>query len=237
MERNDDRNHNQLREISIESYVNMHAEGSVLVSFGNTKVICNASIENNVPRWMKNSDEGWVTAEYGMLPRSTNERMSREAARGKQSGRTLEIQRLIGRSLRQAVNLKYLKGKTVNVDCDVIQADGGTRTASITGGCVALFLAIKDHHTDKRAINSFVAAVSLGIKDNKILLDLDYDEDSTADTDLNIVMNAKDELIEIQGTAEDAPFSKTELSDMLNIGSSAIAEIIKYQKACIDYVD
>ena len=237
MERNDNRNHNQLREISIESYVNMHAEGSVLVSFGNTKVICNASIENNVPRWMKNSDEGWVTAEYGMLPRSTNERMSREAARGKQSGRTLEIQRLIGRSLRQAVNLKYLKGKTVNVDCDVIQADGGTRTASITGGCVALFLAIKDHHTDQRAINSFVAAVSLGIKDNKILLDLDYDEDSTADTDLNIVMNAEDELIEIQGTAEDAPFSKTELSDMLNIGSSAIAEIIKYQKACIDYVN
>ena len=234
MERNEDRNHNQLREITIESYVNMHAEGSVLVSFGNTKVICNASIENNVPRWMKNSDEGWVTAEYGMLPRSTNERMSREAARGKQSGRTLEIQRLIGRSLRQAVNLKYLKGKTINVDCDVIQADGGTRTASITGGCVALFLAIKNHHDDQRAINSLVAAVSLGIKDNKILLDLDYDEDSTADTDLNIVMNEKDELIEIQGTAEDSPFSKSELSDMLHIGSSAIAEIVKKQKACIE---
>ena len=234
MERNEDRNHNQLRDISIEANINIHAEGSVLISFGNTKVICNASIENNVPRWMKNSDEGWVTGEYGMLPRSTNERMGREAARGKQSGRTQEIQRLIGRSLRQAVNLKYLKGKTVNIDCDVIQADGGTRTASITGGCVALFLAIKNHHDDQRAIKSFVAAVSLGIKDNKVLLDLDYHEDSTADTDLNIVMNDKDELIEIQGTAEDAPFSKNELNDMLELGSSAIAEIIKKQKACIE---
>ena len=234
MERNQGRNHNQLRDLSIEPNVNIHAEGSVMVSFGNTKVICNASIENHVPRWMKNSDEGWVTGEYGMLPRSTNERMSREAARGKQSGRTLEIQRLIGRSLRQAVNLKYLKGKTINVDCDVIQADGGTRTASITGGCVALFLAIKNHHNDQRAIKSFVAAVSLGIKNNKILLDLDYAEDSTADTDLNIVMNERDELIEIQGTAEDAPFAKTELNDMLELGSSAIAEIVKKQKACIE---
>ena len=234
MSRNQDRNHNQLREVTIEPNVNIHSEGSVLVSFGNTKVICNASIENNVPRWMKNSDEGWVTGEYGMLPRSTNERMSREAARGKQSGRTLEIQRLIGRSLRQSVNLKYLKGKTINVDCDVIQADGGTRTASITGGCVALFLAIKNHHDDQRAINSFIAAVSLGIKDNKILLDLDYDEDSTADTDLNIVMNEDLDLIEFQGTAEDTPFSKTELNDMLEIGSSAITEIIKKQKACIE---
>lgn len=234
MERIDNRNHNQLRDITIESNVNIHAEGSVLISFGNTKVICNASIENNVPRWMKNSDEGWVTGEYGMLPRSTNERMSREAARGKQSGRTQEIQRLIGRSLRQAVDLKYLKGKTINVDCDVIQADGGTRTASITGGCVALFLAIKNHHDDQRAIKSFVAAVSLGIKENKVLLDLNYEEDSTADTDLNIVMNDKNQIIEIQGTAEDAPFSKTELSDMLELGSSAINEIIERQKACIE---
>ena len=232
--RNKDRDHNQLRDISIESNVNIHAEGSVLVSFGNTKVICNASIENNVPRWMKNSDEGWITAEYGMLPRSTNERMGREATRGKQSGRTQEIQRLIGRSLRQAVNLKYLKGKTINIDCDVIQADGGTRTASITGGCVALFLAIKNHHDDHRAIKSFVAAISLGIKENKILLDLDYDEDSSADTDINIVMNENDELIEIQGTAEDAPFSKAELVDMLEMGGSAIAELIQKQKACIE---
>ena len=209
MERIDNRNHNQLRDITIEPNVNIHAEGSVLISFGNTKVICNASIENNVPRWMKSSDEGWVTGEYGMLPRSTNERMSREAARGKQSGRTQEIQRLIGRSLRQAVDLKYLKGKTINVDCDVIQADGGTRTALITGGCVALFLAIKNHHDDQRAIKSFVAAVSLGIKENKVLLDLNYEEDSTADTDLNIVMDDKNQIIEIQGTAEDDPFSKT----------------------------
>ena len=234
MERIDNRNHNQLRDITIEPNVNIHAEGSVLISFGNTKVICNASIENSVPRWMKNSDEGWVTGEYGMLPRSTNERMNREAARGKQSGRTQEIQRLIGRSLRQAVDLKYLKGKTINVDCDVIQADGGTRTASITGGCVALFLAIKNHHDDQRAIKSFVAAVSLGIKENKVLLDLNYEEDSAADTDLNIVMNDKNQIIEIQGTAEDAPFSKTELSDMLELGSSAINEIIERQKACIE---
>tara|TARA_B100000989_G_scaffold113377_1_gene83316 strand:- start:3221 stop:3925 length:705 start_codon:yes stop_codon:yes gene_type:complete len=234
MKRSQDRSNNQLRNISIEPNINIHAEGSVLISFGNTKVICNASIENNVPRWMKNSEKGWVTGEYGMLPRSTNERMSREATRGKQSGRTQEIQRLIGRSLRKAVNLKYLKGKTISVDCDVIQADGGTRTASITGGCVALFLAIKNHHDDQRAIESFIAAISLGIKDSQILLDLDYDEDSTSDTDLNIVMNDKDELIEIQGTAEGAPFSKRELNDMLEMGSSAIADIIKKQKACIE---
>ncbi len=234
MKRSQDRSNNQLRNISIEPNINIHAEGSVLISFGNTKVICNASIENNVPRWMKNSEKGWVTGEYGMLPRSTNERMSREATRGKQSGRTQEIQRLIGRSLRKAVNLKYLKGKTISVDCDVIQADGGTRTASITGGCVALFLAIKNHHDDQRAIESFIAAISLGIKDSQILLDLDYDEDSTSDTDLNIVMNDKDELIEIQGTAEGAPFSKRELNDMLEMGSAAIADIIKKQKACIE---
>ena len=234
MQRNQDRPLNQLREVSLEINTNIHAEGSVLVSFGNTKVICTASIENNVPRWMKNSNEGWVTAEYGMLPRSTNERMSREAARGKQSGRTQEIQRLIGRSLRQAVNLKYLKGKSINIDCDVIQADGGTRTAAITGGCVALFLAINNHHDDKRAIKSYVAAVSLGVKDNFIMLDLDYSEDSSADTDLNIVMNDENKLIEIQGTAEDVPFSKNELDDMLELGSSAIAELIKKQKACIE---
>ena len=234
MQRNLDRPLNQLREVSLEINTNIHAEGSVLVSFGNTKVICTASIENNVPRWMKNSNEGWVTAEYGMLPRSTTERMSREAARGKQSGRTQEIQRLIGRSLRQAVNLKYLKGKTINIDCDVIQADGGTRTAAITGGCVALFLAINNHHDDKRAIKSYVAAVSLGVKDNFIMLDLDYSEDSSADTDLNIVMNDENKLIEIQGTAEDVPFSKNELDDMLELGSSAIAELIKKQKACIE---
>jgi len=233
MERSNNRHTNQLREITIEPHVNMYAEGSVLVSFGNTKVICTATIDTNVPRWMKGSDEGWVTAEYGMIPKSTNERMGREAARGKQSGRTQEIQRLIGRSLRQAVDLKYIKGKTINVDCDVIQADGGTRTASITGGCVALFLALKNHHDDHRAMKSLVAAVSLGILNNEVILDLDYNEDSCAETDLNLVMTESLNLIEIQGTAEEAPFSKDQLSEMLEIGSSAIADIIEKQKNCL----
>ena len=234
MQRSNNRNPNELREITIEPNINVHAEGSVLVSFGNTKVICTASIDTNVPRWMRGSEERWVTAEYGMLPRSTNERMGREAARGKQSGRTQEIQRLIGRSLRQAVNLKYIKGKTINIDCDVIQADGGTRTASITGGCVALFLALKNHHDDYRAIKSHVAAVSLGILNNDVILDLDYNEDSSAETDLNLVMTENLELIEIQGTGEEAPFTKDQLNDMLDVGSSAIADIIEKQKACLE---
>ena len=233
MKRTNNRQPNELREIKIEPNFNIHAEGSVLVSFGNTKVICTATIENKVPRWMRNSEEGWVTAEYGMLPRSTNERMGREAARGKQSGRTQEIQRLIGRSLRQAVNLKYLKGKTINIDCDVIQADGGTRTASITGGCAALFLAINNHHDDNRAINTFVAAVSLGILDNEVILDLDYQEDSSAETDLNLVMTDELKLIEIQGTGEESPFSKEQLSEMIEIGSQAIEQIIEIQKSSI----
>jgi len=230
MERSNNRKSNELRELTFEPNVNIHAEGSVLVSFGNTKVICTASIDSNVPRWMRGSDEGWVTAEYGMLPRSTNERMGREAARGKQSGRTQEIQRLIGRSLRQAVNLKYIKGKTINIDCDVIQADGGTRTASITGGCVALFLALKNHHDDHRAIKTHVAAVSLGVLNDQVILDLDYNEDSAAETDLNLVMTDSLELIEIQGTGEEAPFSKEQLNEMLEVGSSAIADIIKNKK-------
>ena len=233
MERSNNRKSNELRELTFEPNVNIHAEGSVLVSFGNTKVICTASIDTNVPRWMRGSDEGWVTAEYGMLPRSTNERMGREAARGKQSGRTQEIKRLIGRSLRQAVNLKYIKGKTINIDCDVIQADGGTRTASITGGCVALFLALKNHHDDHRAIKTHVAAVSLGVLNDQVILDLDYNEDRTAETDLNLVMTDSLELIEIQGTGEEAPFSKEQLNEMLEVGSSAIADIIEKQKACL----
>ena len=233
MERSNDRKPNELREISFEPNINIHAEGSVLVSFGNTKVICTATIENSVPRWLRGSDEGWVTAEYGMLPRSTNERMGREAARGKQSGRTQEIQRLIGRSLRQAVNLKYIKGKTINIDCDVIQADGGTRTASITGGCVALFMALKNHHDDHRAIKSHIAAVSLGILNGQVALDLDYIEDSSAETDLNLVMTEGLELIEIQGTGEEAPFTRDELNDMLEVGSAAIADLIEKQKACL----
>jgi len=224
----------RLRNISIETNVNKHAEGSALVSFGDTKVICTATIEHQVPRWMRNSDAGWITAEYGMMPRSTNERMNREAARGKQGGRTLEIQRLIGRSLRQAVNPQYLKDKTITVDCDVIQADGGTRTASITGGCVALFLAIKNHLKDHRAIKDYVAAVSLGIVDGEILVDLDYSEDSNAETDMNIVMTGSDSLIEIQGTAEENPFSKDQLNDMIMLASTSIKSLIEIQKACLD---
>ena len=230
----DSRKSTQAREISIETNVNVHAEGSVFVKFGNTHVICTASIENRVPRWMKGSNKGWITAEYGMLPRSTNERMGREAARGKQSGRTQEIQRLIGRSLRQSVNLKYLKDKTIQVDCDVIQADGGTRTASITGGCVALFLAIKNYHDDQRAIEQYVAAISLGIKDNEILVDLDYQEDSTADADINIVMTHNLDLIEIQGTAEERPFSQEQLTEIVNKASSSIKDIINIQKQAVE---
>jgi len=234
MNRENNRKPSELRNISIETNVNKHAEGSALVSFGDTKVICTATIEHHVPRWMRNSDAGWITAEYGMMPRSTNERMNREAARGKQGGRTLEIQRLIGRSLRQAVNPQYLKDKTITVDCDVIQADGGTRTASITGGCVALFLAIKNHLKDHRAIKDYVAAVSLGIVDGEILVDLDYKEDSNAETDMNIVMTGSDSLIEIQGTAEENPFSKDQLNDMIMLASTSIKSLIEIQKACLD---
>jgi ribonuclease PH len=234
MNRENNRKPAELRNISIETNVNKHAEGSALVSFGDTKVICTATIEHQVPRWMRNSDAGWVTAEYGMMPRSTNERMNREAARGKQGGRTLEIQRLIGRSLRQAVNPEYLKDKTITVDCDVIQADGGTRTASITGGCVALFLAIKNHLKDHRAIKDYVAAVSLGIVGGEILVDLDYNEDSNAETDMNIVMTGSDSLIEIQGTAEENPFSKDQLNDMIMLASTSIKSLIEIQKACLD---
>ena len=233
MQRSNNRELNQLREVSIETDVNIHAEGSALVKFGKTHVLCTATIEDSVPRWMRGSNEGWITAEYGMLPRSTNDRMSREAARGKQSGRTQEIQRLIGRSLRQAVDLKYIQGKTINIDCDVLQADGGTRTASITGGCVALFQALQNHHDDHRAIKSYVAAVSLGIIDQKVLLDLDYKEDSNADTDLNLVVTEDLNIIEIQGTAEEAPFSQDELNNMLDIGKVAINDIIEIQKSCL----
>ena len=202
MVRANKRKHDALRDIEVDVNINKNAEGSALIKFGNTHVICTASVENNVPVWMRGSSQGWVTAEYGMLPRSTNERMRREAARGKQGGRTLEIQRLIGRSLRQSVDLKYLKDKMITVDCDVIQADGGTRTASITGGCIALFLAVKNHLNEHRAIKQHIAAISIGILNDQPILDLDYDEDSTAETDLNLVMNENLEIIEIQGTAE-----------------------------------
>ena len=233
MTRRDNRKLNEMRPLEIDLGIIKHAEGSALVKFGDTHVICTASIENNVPRWMRGSDEGWITAEYGMLPRSTHERMNREASRGKQSGRTMEIQRLIGRSLRQAVDLKFLKDKTINVDCDVIQADGGTRTASISGACVALFQAIKNNHNDNRAIKEYVAAVSIGLKDGSPLLDLNYEEDSEADTDLNIVMTENGGLIEIQGTAEHNPFTKKQLDEMVEMASEGIKEIFKIQKLCL----
>jgi len=233
MTRKNNRSNDEMRPLEIEVGVNKHAEGSALIKFGDTHVICTASIENHVPRWMKGSNEGWITAEYGMLPRSTHERMNREAARGKQSGRTMEIQRLIGRSLRQAVDLKYLKDKTINIDCDVIQADGGTRTASISGACVALFEAIKNSHDDQRAIKEYVAAVSIGLKDGSPLLDLDYEEDSSADTDLNVVMTESGGIIEIQGTAEKYPFTKSQLDEMIKSASNGITDIVNFQKSCL----
>ena len=233
MKRINDRELNQMRPIEIEIGVNKHAEGSALVKFGDTHVICTATIENQVPRWMRGSNEGWITAEYGMLPRSTHSRMNRESARGKQSGRTMEIQRLIGRSLRQAVDLKFLKDKTISVDCDVIQADGGTRTASISGACVALFEAIKNSHGDHRAIKEYVAAVSIGLQDGEPLLDLNYEEDSSAETDLNVVMTESGGIIEVQGTAEIHPFSKEQLDQMLAIASDGIKDIIEIQKSCL----
>ena len=222
-----------MRPIEIEIGVNKHAEGSALIKFGDTHVICTATIENHVPRWMRGSNEGWITAEYGMLPRSTHSRMNRESARGKQSGRTMEIQRLIGRSLRQAVDLKFLKDKTINIDCDVIQADGGTRTASISGACVALFEAIKNAHGDHRAIKEYVAAVSIGLQDGAPLLDLNYEEDSTAETDLNVVMTESGGIIEVQGTAEINPFTKEQLDQMLSMASDGIRNIIEIQKSCL----
>ena len=234
MARKNDRSNDKMRSVQIEVGVNKHAEGSALIKFGDTHVICTASIENHVPRWMRGSNEGWITAEYGMLPRSTHERMNRESARGKQSGRTMEIQRLIGRSLRQAVDLKYLKDKTINIDCDVIQADGGTRTASISGACVALFEAIKNSHDDQRAIKEYVAAVSIGLKDGRPLLDLDYEEDSSADTDLNVVMTESGGIIEIQGTAEKYPFTKDQLDEMIASASMGIKDIVSFQKSCLN---
>tara|TARA_B100001248_G_scaffold86984_1_gene63782 strand:+ start:2258 stop:2962 length:705 start_codon:yes stop_codon:yes gene_type:complete len=234
MKRSNDRAFDQLRDVNVETGIISNAEGSALIKFGNTHVICTASIENSVPRWMKNSNEGWITAEYGMLPRSTHERMGREAARGKQSGRTQEIQRLIGRSLRQSVNLEYLEDHTITIDCDVIQADGGTRTASITGGCIALFSAIQNKLKDHRAIKKHVAAISIGLLKDQPILDLDYTEDSSAETDLNLVMDEDNGIIEIQGTAEEKPFSNEQLEQMLDIGKKGISHLIELQKKCLN---
>lgn len=228
---------NQLRDVSIERQFTCHAEGSVLVSFGNTRVICTASVEESVPRFLRGQNSGWITAEYGMLPRSTGSRMGREAARGKQGGRTLEIQRLIGRSLRAAVDLSLLGEHTITLDCDVIQADGGTRTASITGAFVALVDAINGLQRDKKIrtdpLRHFVASVSVGMYRGEPVLDLDYPEDSTAETDLNVVMTESGDFIEVQGTAEAAPFSRQELNAMLELAEGGIAQLVDCQRATL----
>jgi ribonuclease PH len=222
-----------MRPISFTPNFTMHAEGSVLVAFGNTKVICTASIENRQPRWLRDENQGWVTAEYGMLPRSTHSRMGREAARGGQGGRTMEIQRLIGRALRASVDLKKLGARTVTLDCDVIQADGGTRTAAISGAFIALSQAIGKLRTDgdleDDPIVGNVASVSVGIYDGVPVLDLDYAEDSSAETDMNVVMNSFGRFIEVQGTAEGAPFSSDEMSAMLALAKQGIDRIIAAQ--------
>ena len=227
-----------LRPIGITRHYTRHAEGSVLVEFGATRVICTASVEPGVPRFLKGSGQGWITAEYGMLPRATGSRNAREAARGKQGGRTLEIQRLIGRSLRAAVDLKRLGDFTITLDCDVIEADGGTRTASVTGACVALVDALR-HLQRKKLLNSdplrfLVAAVSVGVWRDRALLDLDYAEDSTAETDLNVVMSEQGGLIDLQGTAEGAPFARGQLDAMLGLAERGIARLIELQRQALD---
>ncbi len=227
----------QMRTVSFTKDFTKHAEGSVLVAFGDTKVICTASVDNRQPRWIRDENQGWVTAEYGMLPRSTHGRMDREAARGKQSGRTQEIQRLIGRSLRACIDLQKLGPRTITLDCDVIQADGGTRTASISGAFVAMQLAINElinnGTLDENPIHQNVAAISVGIFDGTPVLDLDYAEDSSAETDMNVVMDQAGRFIEIQGTAEGAPFSRDEMNALLALAEQGINEIIAAQNAVI----
>jgi ribonuclease PH len=227
----------ELRPITITRNYTKHAEGSVLIEFGDTKVLCNASVEEKVPGFLRGQGQGWVTAEYGMLPRSTGSRMGREAARGKQGGRTMEIQRLIGRSLRAAVDLEALGENTITIDCDVIQADGGTRTASITGAFVALADAIR-YMQDKKLIKNdpiigHVASVSVGVYDGTPIMDLDYAEDSNCETDMNIVMNDQGGYIEVQGTAEGAAFSPQELQAMLDLGKQAIDQLIEHQREAL----
>tara|TARA_B100001057_G_scaffold475202_1_gene541736 strand:+ start:16 stop:726 length:711 start_codon:yes stop_codon:yes gene_type:complete len=229
-----DRSFNQMREISFEKDVNIHADGSCMVKFGNTHVLCLATIDEKVPRWLKNSGKGWVTAEYGMLPRSTNTRMDREAAKGKQSGRTQEIQRLIARSLRSVVDLENLGERQIKIDCDVIQADGGTRTASISGGFISLYLAIEklknNYNLQKPIIKNFIGAVSTGIVANKTILDLDYNEDSEAQVDANFVICDTDEISEIQVTGEEFYFNDNQFEEMFSLAKIGIKEIISKQK-------
>lgn len=237
--RHNNRAFNELRPISFTRHYTKHAEGSVLVCYGDTKVLCNVSIEAGVPRWLKGQGQGWLTAEYGMLPRATGTRTQREATKGKQSGRTQEIQRLIGRSLRAMIDLTKLGENTIYVDCDVIQADGGTRTASITGSAVALIDALENLQRDKKLnqdpLIGLVGAVSVGIKDGQAYLDLDYSEDSTCDTDLNVVMTQKGGFIEIQGTAEDKHFTREEADAMLDLAEAGIRQIFEAQKHALGW--
>jgi len=225
---------NQLREIKLTRNYTNYAEGSVLVEFGQTKVLCNASIIEGVPRFLKGKNQGWVTAEYGMLPRATHSRTEREASKGKQGGRTLEIQRLIGRSLRACIDLKGIGENTITIDCDVIQADGGTRTASITGACVAMRDAVhwmvQREKVRKMPTFNYVAAVSVGIYRGQPVLDLDYAEDVLAETDMNMVMNEQGHFIEVQGTAEDGHFNRAQLNSMLELAELGIPKIIELQK-------
>ena len=227
----------EMRQITIERNFTMHAEGSVLISFGNTRVICTASIEERVPPFLKGKQQGWVTAEYGMLPRSTSSRMRREASSGKQGGRTQEIQRLIGRSLRAVIDLGKLGERTITIDCDVIQADGGTRTASITGGYVALADAVNRLIAEQRLtdnpLTGSVASVSVGIYKGTPVLDLDYPEDSNAETDMNVVMDDQGHFIEVQGTAEGHPFSRDELNHLLDLAYKGIIELSHAQQQAL----
>ncbi len=232
MTRSDGRAPDQLREVKITLDFIKHAEGSCLIEFGDTKVICTASVEEKVPPFLKGTGQGWITAEYSMLPRATAQRTVREAAKGKLTGRTQEIQRLIGRSLRSAVDLTTLGEKTLWIDCDVIQADGGTRTASITGAFVALYRAL-ERIEKLEAVKSFVAAVSVGIVDGMFLLDLNYTEDSMAEVDMNVVMNDKGLFVEVQGTAEGEPFSRDALNRLLDLGEKGIRELISIQKRAL----
>ena len=228
---------NEMRKVILTRRYTKHAEGSVLVEFGDTKVICTASVDSSVPRFLKGTGQGWITAEYGMLPRSTGSRMEREAAKGGQSGRTQEIQRLIGRALRAAVDLKQLGEHTIKVDCDVIQADGGTRTASITGGCVALADAINflvsSGKLAQSPLRKMIASVSVGICQGEPVLDLDYIEDSSAETDMNVVMTSTGGFIEVQGTGEDGDFSQAQLNAMLALAQHGIAQLITAQQAAL----
>ena len=228
------RKFNELRDIIIEANISPYAEGSCSAKFGNTHILCTASVENKLPIWLRNSGRGWITAEYGMLPRSTHTRMDREVTKGKPSGRTQEIQRLIGRSLRSVVDLKKLTDYQIKIDCDVIQADGGTRTASITGAWVALYQAInfllKSGKLSENPIIDQVAAISCGICDNQEILDLDYEEDSNADTDGNFVMTSNNGIVEIQATAEEKPFNKKQFLQLLNLAESSAKHIFQIQK-------